>query len=290
MTTADLSPVQFAIVKYVPDPLRDEPVNIGVVGMVAHRLILRSIPKYGRVKRASGVQDTDPLDTALRFLRSALDRSSGVTLTELASSTFGIIRFGEVQGGLTEDPIDFIDDLYERYVGDVVTPRAQNVTRQTIRHSVRNAIASKGIDSHMFSIWKRRFQGASGRHEFDFGSENGAVTLLRGISLQTEETYALRDARELSLAAIDSKRMQERIDRDVVVIAIVAPSTEPGDAYDEAFGLVISNVDHVAILASDDENSTLNHVFGGPHSRPISRELLVDPPAASVAMEYGAHR
>jgi hypothetical protein len=267
------------VVKYLPDPIRDEPINVGVVGNLDGRLVLRMTPKFARVRREAGVSDTSALELGLAFLRSTLDREPSITLVDLVGSmSSGLLRLSEVMGGLADDPWDFIEDQYERYVGDTVTQRTvPATTRRTIRDHLRSAIARRGADSSRFAISKKRFKGATGRHDFDFGFENGKVTLVRGISLETDEAYALRDARELSFAAIDSHKLEDHIGRMLEVIAVVAPPTEPSGAYDEAYGLVQSNVDRYVLLDSPESEIEIGRVLESPDVRPLAGSMLAEP-------------
>lgn len=273
-----LSPVQFAVVKFVPDAIRDEPINVGIIGGFDGRLCMRMTPKFARIRREARVADTKALEIALRFLQSALDRQPNLTLLEVVSSLDrGILRVGEPTGGLADDPLEFIDDLYDRYVGDTPTTRMVSTTRRTIRERLRHALASRGTDSDRYAISRKRFVGATGRHDFDFGFENGAVTLMRGISLQTDESYALREARELCFAAVDSHKKESDIDRAVEVIAVVAPPLEGSAAYEEAEGLLRSNVDRYVVIDSAESNAEIDRVLQSRDLHPLTPDLLADP-------------
>jgi len=274
----DVSPVQFAVVKYLPDPIRDEPVNVGVIGSVDGRLVLRMTPKFGRIKREAGISDTSTLEISMFFLRSTLDREPDLSIAELSRSMgSGILRLSDTLGGLADDPWEFIEEQYDRYVGDTVTQRTNpTTTRLTIRQHLRATLAVRGVDSSRFAISKKRFKGATGRHDFDFGFENGKVTLVRGISLQTDEYYALREAREFSFAAIDSHRLEDRLNQQLEILAVVSPPIESSGAYDEAYDLVRQNVDKNVVLDSAESELALSAVLESQDVRPLSASMLVD--------------
>ena len=89
----DLTAVQFAVVKFIPDLVRDEPINVGVVGRVEGRLVFRAVPNFSRVRRIAGIEDSAALELGLAFLRSALDRSPEMELAQLINDATGIVRF-----------------------------------------------------------------------------------------------------------------------------------------------------------------------------------------------------
>ncbi len=272
----DLTPVPFAVIKYCPDPVRDETVNVGVIGYIDGRLEMRTTPRFSRIRSTTGANDTQSLQIALRFLQSEIDRTPKMEIQDLVYNSWGIIRFSEPIGGLADDPREFLEEQYQIYVYDSAPTKASGMEdRAAIRARVRKAIAAKGRRPEEFAIWKQRVRGKTGKHEFDYGFENGRHTLVRAISLQTSERYALTDARTLSFAVLDTR---EALD-DLHVTAIIAPPDQGDDMERrEALGLIQSHVDRIVMLDHEDADLAIEDVFrsGIASVKPFSSNLLAE--------------
>jgi DUF3037 family protein len=230
---SDFVPTPFAVIKFLPDPIRDEPINVGIIGTVEGQLEGRLLSSFGQLRSRLPSEDLKSLELALRFLRSSIDRSPDLSLARLVETQSGQVTFSALMGGLTEDPSSFLDDQFEIYVKSAEVPHRAELgeSRTQIRNRIRKFISAIGRDSEPFAIAKKPVRGKYGTHSFDFGFLNGKVTLVQAISFQTQEQYALGEAKILTLSAIDTR---ERLGDDVDVLAVVSPPREATPYYDEA--------------------------------------------------------
>lgn len=266
----DLIPTPFAVVRYTPDVIRNEPINVGVVAEVEGQIRYRLLSSMGRLKAIMDPEEADSLDVALRFLRSSLDREPRRNLPDIVGSYQGQITLSEPLGALTEDPLAFLDDQYEVYVrADSAAQRAsQGETRVKMRQRIRQAIASFGKSAETFAISRTPVRGHFQKHAFDFGFVNGQMTLLEAISFQNDPGYALRESKIVALAAIDTKEQYP----ETLVAAVVAPPVENSDAYQEARAILGSKT---KLVENDgDLESLLQPILTSPDLKPVPNDFL----------------
>lgn len=268
-----LVPVRFAIVKFVPDPIRDEPINVGVVGVTEDGTETRFLDSLSRLKSVLEDDDVKALSVAIKFLRSSLERSPK-SLEQLNEELYGQVRLSTLMGGVAEDPATFLDDQFEIYVASSPTiKKAQMGENKTkIRDRIRKAIGGVGRQSEFFSLKKARVKGAVARHGFDFGAINGHPTLIQAISFQTSEEYALNEAKLLAWATRDTKRVHD----DVEIAAVIAPPRQQSDVYDEALRALSSEDTRIVNSATVELDSFVEGLMT-PDVRPIPNDWLEVP-------------
>ena len=267
----EMTPVQFTVVKYVPDLLRDEPMNVGIVARHSDgRSVLRTVPTFGKIRSlANG--DSTALEVGLKFLRSALDRDPNLTLDDLTKSSNGIIRFSEPMGGLALDEEEFIDEQFEFYCSENVKSRVvRGSDRRQLRISIRKAMSTIGEDASRFEVYKNQVKGKTGGHDLDFAFKNGKVSLFRAISLQSNDAYILSEARTVSFAAVDTREL------GYSVTAFVKMPEERNEKADEALTMIDANVDAIVTIGKDDLTAKLREIFGEGHDvKPLLSECLL---------------
>ncbi|HEV3091200.1 MAG TPA: alkaline phosphatase family protein [Candidatus Cybelea sp.] len=123
---------------------------------------------------------------------------------------------------------------------------------------------------YTYALAKRRVVGKLGQFPFDYGFLNGHATLLHAISFQTREDYSLQEAKVLTWAALDTRKVHN----DLRIAAIVVPPLEQTAAYDEARRVLASETE---VIDANDE--ALDDFVGGiltaPHVEPIPEDWLV---------------
>jgi hypothetical protein len=124
----------FSLLRYVYDPLTQEFVNIGVVLYSPSHSFLRAsfTDRYGRISRMFGRIDGSSFRTTTRFIERQISQVStrmerGVLfdspkenlqsiLNEVMPPDDSAIRFVLGGVGVTEDPSESLEELFERYV------------------------------------------------------------------------------------------------------------------------------------------------------------------------------
>src|SRR4051812_42848901 len=118
---------RYAVVRYVPDPLREEYINIGVIVVTDHGHFSgsRFLDRWSRVQRIAGVDTSFLKDIALDLSRLA-DRQASLSpdqpftserLSHLAAEWQNTVQFSDARASVAPDPAWLLDDLFRRYVG-----------------------------------------------------------------------------------------------------------------------------------------------------------------------------
>lgn len=273
---SDLAPVRFAVVKFVPDPIRDEPVNVGVVGVTDDGLDYRLLEQLSGLKSVLEGEDIKGLAVALKFLRSSIDRSRDRSLEDLQDLLYGQVRLSELMGGLAEDAQAFLDDQFELYVSGPTPTNKSRIgeDRTKVKEKIRKAIGARGRQSDLFALGKRRVKGNLSSFQFDFGVMNGHATLIHAISFQTREEYALNEAKVLAFAALDTIDAH----KDAAIAAVVAPPVEPTSIYDEARRVLESRA---RVFEADEEqlDPFVGDLLAAANVRPIPDNWFIAEPA-----------
>lgn len=273
---SDLAPVRFAVVKFVPDPIRDEPVNVGVVGVTDDGLDYRLLEQLSGLKSVLEGEDIKGLAVALKFLRSSIDRSRDRSLEDLQDLLYGQVRLSELMGGLAEDAQAFLDDQFELYVSGPTPTNKSRIgeDRTKVKEKIRKAIGARGRQSDLFALGKRRVKGNLSSFQFDFGVMNGHATFIHAISFQTREEYALNEAKVLAFAALDTIDAH----KDAAIAAVVAPPVEPTSIYDEARRVLESRA---RVFEADEEqlDPFVGDLLAAANVRPIPDNWFIAEPA-----------
>lgn len=169
---------QFALIRYVPDAIRQEFLNVGVVVASSSppHAVVRTLPKR-EAARLKWLGFHDNVDF-LRDLERDLIRSvsGGRDLSDLLTIAHtewgGTVRISELRAALHEDPRRLCDDLYKRYV---VSPRKRQepayrdrrFARQRVTKVLRDRLPRASIQSAL------RVEGRFEDHKFDIGLRNG---------------------------------------------------------------------------------------------------------------------
>ena len=161
---SDMGKYKYSLVRFFPNPIRDEAVNVGLIlhsateRYFAYRFDLRRVAS----KLARADKDTfkhfdaqlEPVENEDVDWEGASFETLPVAepnfLEKLADYMGNKIRFGVPRGCLTEDPDRDFDDLFERFVsaGRRLAPK---VTKRTIVRQVKDAFRERGVEEYVKS-------------------------------------------------------------------------------------------------------------------------------------------
>jgi hypothetical protein len=231
----------YSVVRYVPDPVRGEQINIGVVVTADDPPTFRArflpLSATGRLKRIGGRSD-------FRFLRDLAQQMSASgdehlpleepgrprwtydALAKAAVEWANTIQFSEVRAALHEQPDALLDSLYTRYVADPRPPvkraRDRRWVRRRVRTSLRNALGTfrPEADPNELILQPTQVMGEFEQHRFDFGLANGDLRrLVQTLSFETSDRGALKTEVDAVAWAIDDvRRRQSSLPISVVTI------------------------------------------------------------------------
>jgi hypothetical protein len=167
----------YTVVRYVPDPVRDEAKNLGVI-LVAEQIKWAAgrfqIPAYLR---------TNPTQSA--FLDSLVERVQGnlaqkgepdINRNELEAlhrESSGVIQYRKPASALAEDPQVLLNELYRRLVYHTVMA-PERVTRGTVVSRLTKIFKAHGVAPAIEPKPRVRVPGLGHVH-FDIGLSNGSL-------------------------------------------------------------------------------------------------------------------
>jgi hypothetical protein len=263
------SAFQYSIVRYVPNVIRDEPSNIGVV-----------------------IRDQARSESGARFLPPAiLSRKIGPTALALALAFEETLR-GSVFGPVGSAPVllheTYFDDALREFHGNIRFSALAGIIAPDITHALNRVFstfvkepehpsqvrASSGplspfkMKQRLWSAFKKAdvfltgkarkdfpIQGRHAMWHFDVGYKNGAVSVINALAIGTATPQINLDRALLYKGMV--LEVQEAAEQDVHATAVIPPPPDGGSecAYDEAqqilvdAGIVTYALEDVATLA-----------------------------------------
>ena len=183
---------EFFLVRYVPDPVKNEFVNIGVVLREAAEggaAAVRFTKDWGRVRCADPDADIAMLEALEAEMRQRLaeqDTSGKPLLSVIEDSFSHVIQMTEAKGCLAENVAAEMEQLMRLYVEPRKERARQALSgRQSIVRSMRSSFEKAGVWDLM---WKRipaaQYTRAGDPLKLDCGYRpNGVVRMFHAVSL-----------------------------------------------------------------------------------------------------------
>jgi hypothetical protein len=218
MAEEQLSACTFRVVRYIPNLLRDEWINIGVVlhdraRNLALTRVLSEPEELARVRRLHPEADTQTLVSFSSTFESFLPANGDgleAAIEKLDSTLSNILQFSSQKAVLTEDAESELERLYATHV---TPPRAgprdatsRADTRAGLRARVSEVFRRVGVWRRMergVRVEKFTFAGDPLRLDFMY-RQNGTVGFLHAVPL-------LRDAAQARSFAFTVERIKARL-------------------------------------------------------------------------------
>jgi hypothetical protein len=232
----------YSLLQYVPDPVRNERLNVGVliVGDDVSFFGSRVLPKSEQARlRRLGVEDDfaflDEFATDLRAeavgdgalpgaIQSSWDYDKLLNLSTTWGGTLQLTTprpvIHEATGGA------LLSDLYTRLVATPRSRRQRPRDRGWVNRRVRNRIRAAALarqpafDLARYMMARPRIEGALETHLFDFRLGNGSVLeLTRSLSLESDnEEYVRREIDVLAWTITDVRKADPTVPVSVVSV------------------------------------------------------------------------
>ena len=263
----------YTIAHYIPDPIRGEFVNIGVVlqstetGFIGSKFLndYRRIEDFNPHVNKLVLDDfaTVSRDKITHMNRSGLtktaDRISSAPefITLLSRLYSGLVQYSKPKVVLANNPVEELDRLYEELVSPPLNQRKVSVPEQhkmitatkgeehhryTVasvrRDVVRSLLNNPKLQSHI----KRKYevQGSVNSWVFDVGLRNGAIHVVQTVSFDVDAAEAKQDRALILKGKIDDARSaNQRVGFNAY--AIVLPPTDNNEGYKESLKLLNSS-------------------------------------------------
>jgi hypothetical protein len=273
---AERKQCEFQLIRYVPDPVRNEFVNIGVLLRAPGdgQTGLRFTRNWGRVQCLDPDADTELLEALESEIGDRLRTQPAdypkPILGQLESSLSNGIQITESKGYLAESFLAGLEDLMRLYIDP---PRRERRLHRGGRAGIQAAMRNRFEDAGVWGMMSKKIPASQFTFrgdplKIDCGYRNGLVKMFHSVSLDS----GLDDAKLLCFAAPSLFRGVKELEKiDLELTAITEPliwpegeglpdaeRTETSEAIDgllkqhEIRHLTTADLDRVAARARED--------------------------------------
>jgi hypothetical protein len=224
---------EFQLIRYVPDPVRNEFVNIGVLLRAGEQRELRFTRDWGRVQCLDPNADTEMLE-ALEIeighrLHAGIDRHPRQIMDLLEASLSNGVQITESKGYLAETFPAGLEDLMRLYVDP---PRKERGRPRGERDSIISEMRKRFEQAGVWKLMRKQIPAAEYTRDgdplrIDCGYRNEFMNFFQAASLATDVV----DAKVLAYSADKLKEGVKAVEGvELHLTAIVEPiGWPPGD-------------------------------------------------------------
>jgi hypothetical protein len=246
-----MSAFNFIIAKFIPDLVKNEPVNIGVI--VNDPVSKKSYGRFIENFRTLSMRYPDANINALKLLLDSYRGEHAIPdpkyLEKLSSNSVFQLRFTEpnaIRAGL---PSQALELLFSKYIS--IEPK--NRPRQALTKIQLYGMVTKVIQLEEFRdewVEKRpKIQGKIGHFTFDYGFKNGKINdLIHTISFTGKSVSAYRDSKALAISVEDALTKNE----ELTCTAIVHPPSDQ-KTYKEYYQPAIGYLQDKKCIVKDED-------------------------------------
>jgi Protein of unknown function (DUF3037) len=225
---------EFQLIRYVPDPVKNEFVNIGVVLRAGEHSMLRFTRDWGRVRCLDPDADTQMLEALEievgRRLRTEPANHPRPILGQLQDSLSNGLQITESKAYLAETVLAGLEDLMRLYVDP---PRRERSQRRSGRAALLAAMRTRFEEAGVWTLMRKQIPAADYTKagdplRIDCGYRNGVVKMFQAVSLETDAV----DAKLLAFSAGSLREGVFRVEQaELLLTAIIEPIGWPeGDS------------------------------------------------------------
>jgi hypothetical protein len=215
---------EFQLIRYVPDPVKNEFVNIGVLLRRGEQSELRFTRDWGRVRCLDPDADTEMLE-ALEIeignrLGAQADRPPVMDLLDTSLSNG--VQITESKGYLAETFPAGLEELMRLYVDP---PRKERSRRRSGRAAILAVMRTRFEQAGVWNLLRKQIPAADYTEDgdplrIDCGYRNGFMKFFQAVSLDTDAI----DAKILAYSADSLREGVERIDKtELELTAVIEP-------------------------------------------------------------------
>lgn len=198
---AEKRKLEFFLLRYVPDAVKGEFVNIGLAMIETSQTRaggfadVRFTRDWSRVLRADPQADIEVLEALEKDIRKRVveERDCQAIIRVLNDYFSNAIQLTVPQGCLTDDPVKEIDIMSRMYLETSRIGGARELTgRQRIVLAMRDAWEAAGISWRVQSVPVAQYTGQGDSFTFDFGYPLGReLKLFHAVSLKARVESAV---------------------------------------------------------------------------------------------------
>ena len=229
---------EFQLIRYVPDPVRNEFVNIGVLLRATEggQSLLRFTRDWGRVRCLDPDADTQMLEAleievGQRLESQPANHPRPITAV-LEESLSNGVQITESKAYLAETFLTGLEDLMGRYVD---TPRRERSQRRGGRASLHAAMRTRFEEAGVWNLMRKQIAiapytkpGDPLRIDCGYRS-NGLLQMFQAISLETDAD----DAKLLSFSALALIDGVKRVEQAKLLLTAIVEPLRQGESESE---------------------------------------------------------
>jgi hypothetical protein len=229
---------EFQLIRYVPDPVRNEFVNIGVLLRAAEdgQSMVRFTRDWGRVRCLDPDADTQMLEAleievGQRLDSQPADHPRPITAV-LEESLSNGLQITEGKAYLVETFLAGLEDLMGQYVDP---PRRERSQRRGGRAALVAAMRTRFEQAGVWNLMRKQiavapYTKAGDPLRIDCGyRSNGDLKMFQAVSLQTDAN----DAKLLAFSALDLMAGVERLDQAKLLLTAIVEPVRQGESESE---------------------------------------------------------
>jgi len=210
--------LEFFLLRYVPNAVRNEFVNIGLVMVEGGAdsggfADVRFTRDWRRVRWLDPQADVEMLESLERDIRGQLASTNdrAVLLKRLEDSFSNLIQISPTKGCLAEDPVAEIEAMASMYLEAAkVSGKREASERQRILATMREEFERAGVAKFVLPVPVAPYTKPGDPFQFDFGYRVGSeIKLFHAVSLKAGvDSAVLLAARYPRIAPVMSKITQ----------------------------------------------------------------------------------
>ena len=199
---SELKQCSYFLVRYVPDAVKQEFINIGVFLFSRPEQFLDCLfsDDFRRINRFHAQADTEFLKELQRHFEEQIgehEKDLEGYVRDMQQSYSNLIQLSPPRTCLTTDLRAHLQDLFERYVGARLAGPTEQDTRMRIKHRMTESLRRYGVLEHRLfekRIPASQWTAVGDPFVFDFGYKppaqtgrpNGRLELIHTLSLQRD--------------------------------------------------------------------------------------------------------
>jgi Protein of unknown function (DUF3037) len=249
---------EFSLIRYVPDPVKNEFVNIGVLLRSEDaRAAVRFTRDWSRVRCVDPDADTTMLEALEGEIGRRLAEDPGTGVASLEDALSNAVQLSESKACLAESFATELESLMALYVQ---TAKRKRETRRTGRAALQARMRTEFERTGVWELMQRRISAARYTRpgdplRIDCGYRpNGVVRMFQAVSLAGD----MESAKVLAFSANDLREGVARVEQATLELtAIVEPLRElAGEDIDEQdgyrFGVETMEREQIRVLTAAD--------------------------------------
>jgi hypothetical protein len=221
-------PSYYTVVQYVPDPVTDERVNVGVLTIGDGKVRARFLESWTRVAQFGAQKDMSFLNEAAETLAAATEED----VRNVASSWNQVVQLTELRASLL-DPETLLHDIATRFLRSTPAPvkaaRSHQQAASFARKRVRDVLTAK-LGREAGALVKQNLPtiGRHAKHRLDVGIQNGKL-IGGAFAVSFEVERALE--REIRAIAFSVEDVREALPRLPLAVVGLPPRDETRDLF-----------------------------------------------------------